>query len=150
MAKAQKTKQYIREAKISFKSLKTEAFHVSSPNAVFNFIKSQIGYATKEHFIVLGMDNKNMILVYHIVSIGTISEAIVHPREVFFPVMKALCSGAVIVHNHPSGNTAPSRQDIETTKRMVEAGKILGIPVLDHVIVGNDSYYSLKENGYLV
>lgn len=143
-----KTQQFIREAKTSFKRLNTEAFHASSPQSVFNFIKSQIGFATKEHFIVLGMDTKNMILVYHVVSIGTINEAIVHPREVFFTIIKSLCSGVVLVHNHPSGNVTPSKQDIETTKRMVEAGKILGIPVLDHVIVGDD-YYSLKENGFI-
>lgn len=143
-----KDQKYIREVKASFKKLNTETIHVQNPQAVCEFIKSQIGNATKEHFIVLGIDNKNMVIIYHVVSIGTITEMIVHPREVFMPVIKSLCSGVILAHNHPSGNPMPSRQDSETTRRMAEAGKILGIPVIDHIIVGND-YYSFAENGLI-
>lgn len=148
MAKKVKTTKYIREIKTSFKSLKTETIHLSNPNAVYEFLKNRIGNETKENFVILGMDNKNMVLVYHVVSIGTISESIVHPREVFFPVITALCSGILVAHNHPSGVTNPSDQDVTTTRRLVEAGKILGIPVLDHIIIGN-GYFSMKENGII-
>lgn len=146
MAKIAKTTKYIREVKTSFKSLKTESIHLSNPQAVYNFLKEKIGNETKEHFVMLGMNNKNMVLVYNVVSVGTISESIVHPREVFFPAISALCSGIVVAHNHPSGVTYPSDQDVTTTRRLVEAGKILGIPVLDHIIIGN-GYFSMKENG---
>jgi len=90
-----------------------------------------------------------MLLKKIIVSIGTITEAIVHPREVFRDAIKEAGSGIIVTHNHPSGNASPSKQDIDTTKRLVEAGKIVGIPLLDHIILTNSSYYSMKENGYM-
>lgn len=146
MAKTAKTTKYIREVKTSFKSLKTETIQLPHPQAVYNFLKERIGNETKEHFVILGVDNKNVVVVYNVVSMGTISESIVHPREVFFPVINTLCSGIILSHNHPSGATYPSEQDVFTTRRLVEAGKMLGIPVLDHIIIGN-GYFSMKENG---
>jgi len=148
MAKTAKTTKYIREIKTSFKSLKTETIHLSNPQAVYNFLKERIGNETKENFVMLGLNNNNMVVVYHVVSVGTITESIVHSREVFFPAISALCSGIIISHNHPSGVTYPSDQDVVTTKRLVESGKILGIPVLDHIIIGN-GYFSMKEDGII-
>lgn len=90
-----------------------------------------------------------MLLKKSIISIGTITEAIVHPREVFRDAIREGGSGIIVTHNHPSGILTPSRQDIETTRRLVEAGKIVGIPVVDHIILTNSSFYSMKENGYI-
>jgi DNA repair protein RadC len=84
-----------------------------------------------------------------VVSIGTISEAIVHPREVFKEAIRESGSSIIVAHNHPSGEVNPSKEDISTTKRLSEAGRLIGIPLLDHVIVCDSSYYSMKENGYL-
>lgn len=150
MSKTRKTQQYVREVKVSFKSLKTETFEAGNPAAVAEFVRKQIGYATKEHFLMIGVNNKNVIVVCHVVSVGTITETIVHPREVFMPAIKSLCSGIILVHNHPSGNPKPSKQDIETTKRMIEAGAILGLPVMDHVIVAENDYCSVRESGYIM
>lgn len=123
--------------------------HISSPDAVWNLLLPEIACLQKEEFRVLVVNNKNMLLKKIIVSVGTITEAIVHPREVFRDAIKEAGSGIIVTHNHPSGNASPSKQDIETTKRLVEAGRIVGIPLLDHIILTNSSYYSMKENGYM-
>jgi len=105
----------------------------------------------KEHFYSIGMDQKNVIQYIDLVSLGTVSESIVHPRETFRRAVIGGVSSIIIAHNHPSGNLIPSKNDIKTTNRLVEAGKILGITVLDHVIVNmQGNYISLKESGYLV
>jgi len=126
----------------------------SSPKIVGNIIgeiiKSYDEFEQdKEHFYVIGMNIKNVIQYIDLVSIGTISEAIVHPREVFRMAIHKGVASILIAHNHPSGETHPSDQDIITTKRLREAGEILGISVLDHVIVAETNYRSLKEDGYL-
>lgn len=128
---------------------KTDYRHISSPNAVWNLLLPEIACLQKEEFRVLVVNNKNMLLKKSIVSVGTITEAIVHPREVFRDAIRESGSGIIVTHNHPSGSASPSRQDIDTTKRLVEAGKIVGIPLLDHIILTNSSYYSMKENGYM-
>ncbi|HNX24103.1 MAG TPA: DNA repair protein RadC [Spirochaetota bacterium] len=128
----------------------TDLKHISSPNAVWNLLLPEIACLQKEEFRVLVVNNKNMLLKKIIVSIGTITEAIVHPREVFRDAIKEAGSGIIVTHNHPSGNASPSKQDIDTTKRLAEAGKIVGIPLLDHIILTNSSYYSMKENGYII
>ena len=139
---------YVREITTKFKTLNTERIHLSSPHAVAEFLTGKIGEETKENFVVLGVDNKNMVMMYNVVSVGTISEAVVHPREVFYPALMTACSGIIVAHNHPSGNFNPSKQDLDTTKRLVEAGKVLGVPLLDHIIITvSGQYYSIKENG---
>jgi DNA repair protein RadC len=102
----------------------------------------------KEHFWVIGLNTRNSIKFVELVSLGTLNASLIHPREVFrYSVMHGVCS-IIIGHNHPSGNPEPSETDIETTKRLVNAGKILGIEILDHVIIGgNGSLQSLKERG---
>jgi DNA repair protein RadC len=142
---------FIREVHTTFKTLNTRRIHTSSPRSVADFLISELSEQCSEHFVVLMVNNKNMIVKYDVISKGTVSEAIVHPREVFRSAVKPLASGIIVAHNHPSGNVAPSVQDKETTKRLHEAGKIMGIPLMDHLIVGFDTreFYSMKENGYL-
>jgi len=122
---------------------------VNTPLAVWELLLPETAGLQKEEFRVLVINNKNMLIKKSVVSIGTITEAIVHPREVFRDAIREGGSGIIVTHNHPSGNTEPSRQDIETTKRLSEAGKILGIPLVDHIILSDSSYYSMKENGYI-
>jgi DNA repair protein RadC len=128
---------------------------VSSPEKMAQIIKSILeSYEEherdKEHFYVIGLNNRNVTQYIDLVSVGTVNESLVHPREVFrYAIMKNV-SSIIMAHNHPSGDTAPSQQDIGTTKRIEEASKILGITLLDHIIVGEGfSYLSLKEAGYL-
>ena len=144
---------YIREISLQFKPLDSERIKVDNPGKVVQFIKNKIGEQSCENFVLLCLNNKNEIVSYSLISIGTIAEAIVHPCEVFLPAIMTKASGVIVAHNHPSGSNLPSRQDIETTKRLVEAGKVIGIPLVDHIIVGFNhpagSFYSMKENGYI-
>jgi DNA repair protein RadC len=122
---------------------------LDSPEAVWKFLLPETGVLKKEEFRSLVMNNKNVLLKKIVVSVGTINEAIIHPREVFVDAIKEGGSGIIAVHNHPSGSTKPSKEDIETTMRMVEAGKIIGIPLIDHIIVTSTSYESLRESGII-
>ncbi len=118
------------------------------PADVFAELKEWRGLK-KEHFIVLYLDTKNQEIKKHIVSIGTLNFSVVHPREVFEEAVKNLAAGIIVSHNHPSGCVNPSQEDIKLTKRLAEAGRILGIELLDHVIVSNEGYFSFKENSLI-
>lgn len=104
---------------------------------------------SREHFIALHLDSKNKIVCIDRVSIGTLSSSIVHPREVFKSALLSSCASIAFVHNHPSGDPEPSKDDLIITRKLQEAGKIIGIQVLDHIIIGNGSYISLMEKGYI-
>lgn len=103
----------------------------------------------QEVFGILILNTKNKIVAVHEISRGTLNSSSVHPREVFKPAVLHNAAAIICFHNHPSGDPEPSRDDIEVTKRLVEAGKIMGIEVLDHIIVGEDRYVSLKETSPL-
>ncbi len=104
---------------------------------------------SKEHFWILGLNTKNVINYIELVSMGTMSSAGVHPREVFkFAIMKNSAS-IIACHNHPSGDPDPSKDDITITKRLVETGKVIGIQLIDHIILGAGSYLSMMEKGRL-
>lgn len=128
---------------------RSELKHLGTPLAVWELLLPETANAQKEEFRVLVINNKNMLIKKSIISIGTITESIVHPREVFRDAIREGGSGIIVTHNHPSGILTPSRQDIETTKRLIEAGNIVGIPVIDHIIITNSSFFSMKENGYI-
>ena len=122
---------------------------IDSPRSVWSLLLPELGGLAQEEFRALILNNKNMILKKVLVSVGTISEAIVHPREVFREAIREGGCSVVIAHNHPSGICTPSMEDIRATERIHEAGKIIGIQLLDHVIVTNTTYLSMKEEGYL-
>jgi DNA repair protein RadC len=136
---------------IGSRSMKKEGKSVllDSPEAVWKYLLPETGALKKEEFRSLILNNKNILLKKTLVSVGTINEAIIHPREVFVDAIREGGSGIIAVHNHPSGFTKPSREDIETTKRMVEAGKIIGIPLIDHIIVTSTSYESMRDSGII-
>ncbi|MDD4354086.1 MAG: DNA repair protein RadC [Candidatus Nanoarchaeia archaeon] len=103
----------------------------------------------KEHFVVFFLDSRNQIIKREIISVGTLNSSLVHPREVFEPAIRYSTSQIIISHNHPSGLLKPSEEDLSMTKRLVEAGKILGIDILDHIIVCKNEYKSLRENNLI-
>ena len=106
-----------------------------------------INLAMKSDYYKTGEEPKNKIIATTTISIGSLSASVVHPREVFAEAIKYPCASIILVHNHPSGDPTPSREDIAVTERLVKAGKVMDIPVLDHIIIGNKKYCSLKEKG---
>ena len=106
--------------------------------------------ADKEHFLLLAMDNKNRVNGFKVVSTGSLTASIVHPREVWRSALHLCAAAVVFVHNHPSGDPAPSQEDQEITKRLKETGEVLGIRVLDHVVLGdNERFFSFSDKGLL-
>ena len=105
----------------------------------------ELRHAKKEHYVVLNLNARNQLLHKETISSGTLNENLVHPREVFEPALRNLAARIVIAHNHPSGDTNPSEDDIAITKRLTEAGKLLGIEIIDHMIVSGNGWTSFKE-----
>jgi len=121
----------------------------TSPAQVFDFFHHELRDNRKELFLILLLDGKNRITRKVQVSEGSLNQSIVHPREVFAPAVRESAAAVIFIHNHPSGDPAPSREDRDITRRLQEAGDILGIKVLDHIIIGDGSYYSFVESGLL-
>jgi DNA repair protein RadC len=105
----------------------------------------RLGNAFQEMFFTLVLDNKHRIISEQLISIGTINRSIVHPREVFVTAIEQRAAAIILVHNHPSGDPKPSSQDIEITKRLVEVGNIVGIKAIDHVIIGQNTFFSFVD-----
>ncbi len=122
---------------------------IKSPKDVVDLFINEMSHLKKEYFKVILLNTKNEIISFETISIGSLNASIVHPREVFNRAIKKSSASMILLHNHPSGNTTPSKEDINITKRLMDAGKIIGIDVLDHIIVGNGTYYSLKENSLI-
>ncbi len=101
----------------------------------------------REHFVVLHVDGKNRIIAKETISIGSLNQTIIHPREVFKAAVHNNSAGLILLHNHPTGDPTPSREDREITRRLEEAGEIIGIRVIDHIIIGSSSYYSMTDKG---
>lgn len=130
-----------------------EPEQIHGPQDVADFLQGRLGYETREHFMVVVLDAKNHILAVSDVSIGSLSASVVHPREVFREALKYPVASIILVHNHPSGSPSPSREDVAVTQRLVKAGKILDVPVLDHIIIGgagSHKWMSLKEKGFII
>ena len=121
---------------------------ICSPEDVVCLV-SEYRASKKEHFIGLFLNARNKLLHKEIISIGTLTASLVHPREVFEPAIRISAASIIVVHNHPSGDTEPSEKDIAITNRLVEAGKLLGIDLVDHIIVTATDYRSFKSEGII-
>jgi DNA repair protein RadC len=117
---------------------------LKSPEDVAAEVKIQLKGKKKEHFLVLCLDTRNRLIHGKLVSMGSLDTSVVHPREVFKEAISSCAASVIFAHNHPSGDPEPSKEDIELTKRLAKAGEILGIAVLDHIIVCDESFVSLK------
>lgn len=124
---------------------KGKRINIKSPNEVASLFIEEMRYLKKEYFKVLLLNTKNEIIMIENISIGGLNSSVVHPREVFCTAIKKSACSMILVHNHPSGNPMPSQTDIDITRRLAEAGELLGIKVLDHLIIGDGVYVSLKE-----
>nr|WP_152614651.1 DNA repair protein RadC [Jeotgalibacillus alimentarius] len=134
-----------RIANITFE----DRFTIRSPEDGASFLMDELRFLTQEHFVALYLNTKNQIIHQQTIFIGSLNSSIVHPREVFKEAFKRSAASIICAHNHPSGDPAPSKEDIDVTRRLVECGKMIGIEVLDHLIIGEKKYVSLKEKGYM-
>jgi len=122
---------------------------IRSPQDAADLLMARLRYEPRENFLLVLLSTKNHVLGTPTISIGSLNASIVHPRELFREAIHYSAAAIILVHNHPSGDPAPSQEDIMLTKKIVEAGKILEIHVLDHVIIGDNKYVSLKEKGII-
>ncbi len=118
---------------------------IDGPEDAAHYAMPALRYAQKEHFLVMLLDVRNRVLAMPTVSIGGLTSSVAHPREIFREAIQYSAASMILLHNHPSGDPTPSREDIQITKQMIKAGEIMGIPVLDHIILANDDFLSLKE-----
>jgi DNA repair protein RadC len=128
---------------------KVERIKISSPDDAAMLMMEEMRYLQKEYFKILLLDTKNNVKKISEISVGSLNSSIVHPREVFKEAVINSCSSIILVHNHPSGEAQPSHEDIVLTNRLDECGKLMGIKVLDHVVIGDGVYFSFKEEGLI-
>nr|WP_261133310.1 DNA repair protein RadC [Bacillus sp. Marseille-Q3570] len=126
-----------------------DRYIIRSPEDGANYVMDEMRFLSQEHFVCIYLNTKNQVLHKQTVFIGSLNASIVHPREVFKEAMRRSAASIICFHNHPSGDPNPSREDIEVTQRLSECGKIVGIDVLDHIIIGDRKFVSLKEKGYV-
>ena len=119
---------------------------IKSAKDVFDYASKKLPNKDKEQFVILHLDSRNRIIKDEIISVGTLNASIIHPREVFKSAIKESAASIILFHNHPSGDPTPSKEDNEITHRLFEAGELLNIKVIDHVIIGGEGYWSFKEN----
>ena len=133
--------------RLSTHALPYKSKELTNPKKVYQLIKSKLKDYHKEHFYIIILNSRNWSVAE--VSIGSLNASIVHPREAFAKAIKNNAASVIFAHNHPSGDTEPSEDDLEITKRLVEAGKILGIEVVDHIIVTKNNFLSFKDKGLM-
>lgn len=116
---------------------------IKSPKDVYNLFIDELREKKKEHLYVLLLDTQNSLISKHLISVGTLNSSLLHPREIFNPAIKESANAIILIHNHPTGNVEPSIEDKQITNRLKEIGELLGIPLLDHVIIGKENYASI-------
>ncbi|TWT26263.1 DNA repair protein RadC [Planomicrobium sp. CPCC 101110] len=124
-------------------------YTIRSPKDAASYLMADMTSLKQEHFVVLFLNIKNQVVHRQTIFVGSLNASIVHPREIFREAVRRASASIVCAHNHPSGNPAPSPEDIDVTKRLMEAGSIIGIELLDHIIIGDHQFTSLKEKGYM-
>ena len=140
------TVELVRE---SAKLYDLESAYVRMPEDAYRIIEKTLSLSTKtkEHFVMLTLNTKNKVVGVHTIHIGSVNASIISPRDVYQQALLNNATSIIVAHNHPSGSVHPSSEDIEVTKRLREAGKVLGIDFLDHLIIGDNDYKSLSEEG---
>jgi len=136
----------ISELNKRISAIENPVVKITSAKDVFNLFKERLKEEKQENFIVLLLSNKNNIIRQETISKGIIDAAIIDPREIFKPAIRNSASRLILIHNHPSGDPSPSQEDRDITEKIIEAGDLLQIAVLDHVVIGRDNYWSWKEN----
>lgn len=149
LAKACQLKAALELGRRTFEANRTERLIVQSPADAARLVMSEMRYLDREHLKAILLNARNFVLDVVTVSVGTLTASLAHPRECFKEAVRQSAAAVIFVHNHPSGDPTPSPEDIALTRQLVEAGRILGIEVLDHLIIGDGVFVSLKERGLL-
>jgi DNA repair protein RadC len=131
------------------KQVAQSQYRIDHPLHAYNLLKDELQFEKRERFIVILQDVKGRVICHEMVSVGTLSQTLVHPREVFYPAIRHKASSVIVAHNHPSGDPTPSPQDFALTQTLVEAGRLISIPLQDHLIIGDNRYISLRQLGYI-
>ena len=126
-----------------------EKVHISCPGDAANYMMPKLRYETHEYFVVIMLNTKNRIIDTKTIAEGSLTSAVVHPREAYSPAVIRHAAVIIAIHNHPSGDPYPSSEDKKLTESLDKAGEVLGIPLMDHIIIGDGKYYSFKEHGDL-
>jgi DNA repair protein RadC len=129
------------------RSLKPSKYRIDSPENAYQLVREELENEKREVFLVILLDTKAYHIRHDVVSIGSLSNTLVHPREVFYPAVRHKAASLLLTHNHPSGDPTPSSKDIAITKKLISVGEIMGIRVNDHIIIGKQSYISLRQRG---
>ena len=148
-AKAVQIKAALELSKRIATTLNNNDNAVTSPRHVADLFMEELRYKKKEYFKLIILNTKNKVISREEISVGSLNASIVHPREIFSVPIKKSASSIILVHNHPSGDPTPSKEDLAVTRRLVDAGNILGIEVKDHIIIGDGCYLSFKEKGLI-
>ena len=149
LAKALHIKAGIELGRRLAKTSKEELYVVRSPEDAAAFLMEDLRYLKKEQFVCLFLNTKNQILAQETLSIGSLNASIVHPREVFRSAIRHGSATIICAHNHPSGDPTPSPEDLNITRRLKEVGELVGIPVIDHIVIGDRKFVSLKQRGLM-
>jgi DNA repair protein RadC len=147
--KAMQIKAGIELGRRLAKTSRAERYVVRSPEDAANYLMEDMRYLKKEQFVCLYLNTKNEILAQETLSIGSVNASIVHPREVFQAAILHNSTSFICAHNHPSGDPTPSPEDLNVTKRLKEVGELMGIPLIDHIIIGERKFISLKQRGLI-
>ncbi|MFD2692320.1 RadC family protein [Sporolactobacillus shoreicorticis] len=124
-------------------------YAIRSPEDGADYVMEELRVLKQEHFVALFLNTKNQVLYKKTIFVGSLNASIVHPREVFKEAVRQSAAAIICFHNHPSGDPTPSREDIDVTKRLASCGKMLGVDVLDHIVIGDQCFVSLKQKGLL-
>lgn len=124
-------------------------YRIEHPLHAYNLVKEELSQEQREILVVILLDTKGCVIMQETISIGTLSETLVHPREVFYPAIRHKAASLILVHNHPSGDPTPSKEDYEVTELLAKVGSMMCIPIHDHLIIGRTSYISLRQKGFV-
>lgn len=122
---------------------------IDNPQVASSLVMEEMRYLDREHFRIMILNTKNQVISVETISVGSLNSSIVHPREVFKHAIRKSAAALILVHNHPSGDPTPSSEDLKVTKRLMDAGILLGIEILDHIIIGDNKFYSMKDRGII-
>jgi DNA repair protein RadC len=121
---------------------------VTGPESAYALVRD-LRNKKREHFVAIYLNARNALISREVISIGSLNASLVHPREVFFPAVREVAANIILAHNHPSGDVTPSKEDVDLTRRLVKAGELMGVEVLDHIVIGGRSFTSLKSKGLM-